>query len=287
MKKPNTREINHIQAALERDITNRKAEFAAVRSRFEELQEEVSELEVAHRVLRRYFGNDSLSIIPRLPPYGSETDVRDETIVTNHHASAEPAEPAPGDLFGKSIREAARIVLGEIDSAEYGEIARLALARGYRSHKSGDDGEKITRSFYETMRRNPSDFVQSGAVFRLNLNPPGPDEPPEGGIDRIEADATDRPPVAQEGRTDAESPIPATSEPPSGDPAAPSTVAEKPDPADGPVEREVTIDWGDGTRSAGTILTRRGGIVEVGGSHRYVRAAEYSVIVAIRTPEPS
>lgn len=65
------------------------------------------------------------------------------------------------NLFGRPIPDAARVVLSEIaDWGDYAEVARIALSRGYRSHKSGGDPEKVTRSFYETMRRDPSIFEQ-------------------------------------------------------------------------------------------------------------------------------
>lgn len=66
-----------------------------------------------------------------------------------------------GELFGKSIVEAAQVVLGDVGGfKDYHEVAQMALERGYRSPKSGDDTDKVTRSFYEIMRKKTDVFEQ-------------------------------------------------------------------------------------------------------------------------------
>jgi hypothetical protein len=86
------------------------------------------------------------------------------------HGPGDTAE-APGDLSGMPIRDAAGVILAELrEGAGYADVARLALARGYRSPKSGADIGKIAHSFYETMRRHPALFerdARDGGRFRL------------------------------------------------------------------------------------------------------------------------
>jgi len=259
---------------LAEDLANRKLESAAIRSRIHDLEAEIQDLEAAGRIFRRYAATPRELKVPRLlqetmPVVPGAEDVGD-------FVGTLTGRPISGDLAGKTIREAARLILAEVESGEYGEIARMALARGYRSHKSGDDAEKITRSFYETMRRNPADFDQSGPSFRLrtpraedaeNYRPEPDDASPN--MDDISSDFIDceEPTERQSAKSS-----PATTT---------QSFNDAPEPAR---DYAATIAWGDGTTSAARVVARGDGFVEVGGTHLYQSAGAYPLSVVIRSP---
>jgi hypothetical protein len=75
------------------------------------------------------------------------------------------------------ILEAAGQILRESGGAsiESDEIARQALARGYRTSSARNpegDPEKVIRSFHAIMKRNPNVFEKQGKRFRIKQDEP-------------------------------------------------------------------------------------------------------------------
>ena len=74
---------------------------------------------------------------------------------------------AGGPFAGKKIHECALILLEEKSPQHFGDLAREAVARGYRSQKGGDL-ETISRSFYTMLCVRSGDFERAGhGSFRL------------------------------------------------------------------------------------------------------------------------
>ena len=70
-------------------------------------------------------------------------------------------------------------------------------------------------------------------------------------------------------------------------PDAPVATVTDPDPASTASEYSATIDWGDGTSSAGTLSGPTGGPFTVTGSHTYIEEGTYTItvhVVDIDTP---
>ena len=275
---------NDLISRIKADLAKCEQDFAVIEARLTALRVERAELEVAARILSRYLptpkrdanrADRSLSELSRI--------VESEMVA---QLDQEFRRDIRNDLFRKTIRESARCVLQEIGRGEYGEIARIALEWGYRSHKSGDNLEKITRSFYETMRRNPSEFLQLGSTFALREDDASPDRAEDS---NSQGPATH---LDEDAQTITHDAAPESDEPPelgTADPAMPAvrfdldTIVTDATPDLGPAESTATIDWGDGTTSAGTIVVRPGGVFEVGGNHAYARPGVYPLNVTLRT----
>jgi len=76
------------------------------------------------------------------------------------------------DLAGMTIEDAAAVILreGENQGMPSDEIARAAIARGYRSTSSRNpenDPKKIMTSFRVTMKRLTQKFENEGRLFKL------------------------------------------------------------------------------------------------------------------------
>jgi hypothetical protein len=126
----------------------------------EEARIEADEARIA---VRRALVDDLRQAVRKHAPAlaGPGHSVPTAQVVPGSGTTPRDAHASANDMASKSILQAAEIILRERpDGAEFSDIARIAMGRGYRSIKSGDNAVTITRSFYEMMRRARDRFIR-------------------------------------------------------------------------------------------------------------------------------
>jgi hypothetical protein len=140
--------------------------IARTREEIDRLTHGLATLEEARRFLR-----DHPSLLPS--PDGTRKRVRTEQPVGRFELKSEESNPVrEGDLAGKTLLDAADVLLGENHNEPLSsqEIASHAISRGYRStHPKNKDNDpaKIARSLRLMMERHPDRYENEGGKFRI------------------------------------------------------------------------------------------------------------------------
>jgi hypothetical protein len=95
-------------------------------------------------------------ILRRLSEQSSEQSPIPAAVPHTNGAPANGALATGNDLTGKTISEAAAVILGEHPDRpmHYARVARIALQRGYRATRSDSSEETVVRSFRQIMQRD-------------------------------------------------------------------------------------------------------------------------------------
>jgi hypothetical protein len=154
--------------------------LAERRSAREALDVEIAELETAERVVLRYAPDDLRESLADANGTTEADDSAEDSPSPGNRVGMRVAADAP--LAGKSIRDAAKVVLSSADrEMSYTDVAQHAVELGYRSRDGSSDLSKIAPSFYEMMRRYPDDFERRSHLFRLRVGGPASNH----GINRL------------------------------------------------------------------------------------------------------
>jgi len=118
-------------------------------------QSEVSELEIAVRVLRRMesAGNSKRVAVPQ--PEAGQSQPK------NSPQSGEQT------LAGKTMSQCAVAIIKERGPSHYKRIAEMAMHRGYKTPRGATDPETIIQSFWATLNRDKKTFASQDGVYRL------------------------------------------------------------------------------------------------------------------------
>jgi HB1, ASXL, restriction endonuclease HTH domain len=143
-----------IVAKLQAEIDSKKAMRDAINT-------EIVELETALKVVDKAGLDDletALKVLKRLADDEDDDEEEDDRRQPDNKAPEKrgfiPPKPATSELAGKTIMEAAMMVLSEHPRRpmHFREIATDAIRRGYQSGRD-TDGETVITSFGQTLRR--------------------------------------------------------------------------------------------------------------------------------------